>query len=267
MVQVYVFLGARASGRREVIADLIRFGLNPQEDRALVFLPQEEPEQEIDSQIDALEHAQTVRWNPASEAVVDVDELPAATHAFFVVDGAEDPVDQLERLRDWLQEHPEWELGRVITVLHSRLLYERKELIPWFDACIHFSDVVLMNRREDVPNKWFSDFEGRFKKECYPALFDIVKKGRVRNPAEILYPEPRRLSQAFDEIYEQLSGEDLPDIEIVHEIVDEADAVSDTELDDDDEDEEIVEPYFERLVSGERVRRLPNIKKFHDPEA
>lgn len=145
-------------------------------------------------------------------------------------------------------------------------MYEREELIPWFDACVHFSDVVLMNRREDVPNKWFSDYEGRFRKECYPALFDIVKKGRVRNPAEILYPEPRRLSQAFDELSEAAAEEELPDIEFIDEIVDETDVAAEAGFDDDDdESDEAVEPYFERRLSGDRVRRLPDIKKFHNP--
>ena len=31
-------------------------------------------------------------------------------------------------------------------------------LLAWYDACVHFSDVVLLQRREGVANKWVSDF-------------------------------------------------------------------------------------------------------------
>jgi len=255
MIQAYVFLGSAGSGRREVIADLLDAAL----EGSVVLLPQGEAARAADASIE--KNAAVLRWENRADDIL-LPELPEnADTVLIVLDGTADPVDQLEKLVLWFKEHEDVELARIITVLNSRLLYENPQLKLWFDACIRFSDVVLFNMRADVPNKWFSDFQQRFVKDCYPCMFEFVKNGRVRNPAEILCTETRRMSLAFDFEEDQtepdsadLLAEDFElDIEIEDDDVD--DGVEDTH-----EEEVAPEPYFELDFSGRRKIRLPDIR-------
>jgi hypothetical protein len=179
--------------------------------------------------------------------------LPAgATHVFFVVDGRRNPVDQIEVLKAWIEAQG-GQLARVICVVNCQLAEKHPPLLAWFEACVHFSDVVLLNRREGVANKWVSDFLAHFKDQYYPCLFEFVKDGKVKNPAVILLLEARRMSHVFDEeqdwIFTNAEGEEIDEQE---------------EVDDEDEIEAKPEedPYLERRNGGRRVKQLPNIADF-----
>lgn len=160
--------------------------------------------------------------------------------------------------------HGDVQLVRILTVVNSRLASENAGLKLWFDACVRFSDVVLLNKRTGVPNKWISDYRQRFeKKECYPCLFVLVKEGHVSNPAEILYPEARRMSLAFDFLDEE-SAEEKPEEaeEVEYEIVDET-GDDEQPVEEDEEDDKIEpEPFFARDVAGRRRIRLPDISGY-----
>lgn len=139
---------------------------------------------------------------------------------------------------------------------------------------MHFSDVVLLNRREGVANKWMSDFQLRFKEACYPCLFEVVKKGRVKNPMVVLDPQARRMSHIFD--IDEWTGLDLEGVEFGVEGEDEPEDLDDggksangkkpahpnqsPEEDDDWMPEK--EPYFETLPNGRRAKELPDIRKY-----
>lgn len=185
------------------------------------------------------------RWRIESGVAIAV--VPeGATHAFIITDGSADPVDQLEALKDWLASSYA-ELARVLCVVHCRLLEANPRLFPWYEACVHFSDVVLLNRREGVANKWVSDFQGRFEEKFLPCLFELVRREGVKNPALILTPEARRMSHAFDEPEWVAEGDDQG------------------EEQEDGEEVEVtreVEPYFERRNGGRRVIELPRIAGF-----
>jgi hypothetical protein len=115
--------------------------------------------------------------------------------------------------------------------------------------------VVLLTGREGVGNKWLSDFQARFKDQFYPCLFELVKAGRVKNPPLILEPQSRRMSHLFDEVeWEILESED-----------------SEEQLENDDDERETneeievkqeIDPYFERVPGGRRIKELPDIAKF-----
>ncbi|MEI7567590.1 MAG: hypothetical protein WCJ10_07110, partial [Opitutaceae bacterium] len=96
-----------------------------------------------------------------------------------------------------------------------------------------------------------SDFLAHFKKQHLPCLFEMVKDGRVKNPALLLEPQARRLSQIFDEeqdlIFKTADGEEIDE---------------DEETEDSDEEIEAVpaeDPYFARRNGGRRVKELPDI--------
>ncbi len=265
---VYIILGAAASGRREVLADLIDGGL-AEGDQAVVLLSSNEAASEHDA---ALAHV--ARW-ALSEGAINAALPPGATHIFFVTDGRLDPVDQLEALQKWISA-VQAEVGRVITVVNCQLAEKHPALIAWYEACIHFSDVALLNRREGVANKWMSEFQLRFKEACFPCLFEIVKAGRVKNPLIVLDPQARRMSHIFD--IDEWTGINLEGVEFGTEGEDEPEADNDvttpkaeagkkkghpnqSPTDDDDWLPE-KEPYFEVLPNGRRAKEIPDITKY-----
>lgn len=246
---VYVILGASGSGRREVLADLIEGGL-AENDRPLVLLAASESADPADARLGTIE-----RWTWA-DGVIGAT-LPAGFNpVFFVTDGRANPVDQLEALKPWILGQGA-ELGRVISVVHCAFVEQHAELVAWHDACIHFSDVVLLNRREGVANKWLSEFRRRYEDMFMPCLFEFVKGGRVRNPALILEPQPRRMSHYFDEEQDWV----VTGIESGSE--DEDDAVEG--LEEEVEVTAAVDPYFALDAAGRRVKRFVDIAKLLPP--
>jgi hypothetical protein len=245
---VYLILGAAGSGRREVLADLIEGGLE-ESDRPAVLLEAGEAPDAADARLPRL-----ARWT--WEDGIIAAPLPAeAGPVFLVASGRGNPVDQVEAFRDWLTARGAG-LARVICVVHCALAGKHPPLLSWYEACVHFSDVVLLNRREGVANKSVSDFLGHFERQFMPCLFETVKGGRVRNPRLVLEPQARRLSHAFDDdaawVFRDGDGEEIDEQE---------------EADDEDEVTAAPEedPYFIRDAAGRRQRRIPDIVKYLDP--
>lgn len=240
---VYLVLGATGSGRREIVADLIEAGLEPGESAA-VMLSAAEAAMPADARLPAVS-----RWTWDDGTILAT--LPAGHHrVFFVTDGARSAVDQIEVFKAWLEAQG-GELARILCVVHAQLATRHPALLAWYEACIHFSDIVLLNRREGVENKWLSDFLGHFKKQHLPCLFETVKEGRVKNPALVLDPQARRLSQIFDE-----------DQDLVFTTADGEEIDEDEETGDSDEEVEATpaeDPYLVRRSGGRRVKELPDI--------
>jgi hypothetical protein len=257
---VYVILGAPGSGRREVVADLITSGLDATAgERAHLLLPAGEPAHVADDKTGAATVAR-MRWDADLRALFADAPPPEATHVFIVLDGLLDPVDQLEALKPWLAAH-ELSVARIFTVLHCGLAEKHPALKPWFDACVHFSDIVLLNRREGVGNKWLSDFRGTYESQHIPCLFEFVKAGKVKNPAMLLDPVARRLSQYFDP--SEWDDLDLDGIEIGESDDEEGENVRPLDKDKLDPDNQPpVDPYLERRQGGRRVLELPDIRDY-----
>ena len=243
---IYLILGCVGSGRRELVADLIEGGL-PEGMTSAVLISENEPEDPADERLPAIERW---RWEPEVSAIIAT--LPEdAERVFFIVDGARSPVDQIEAFKMWIESQPGVELARILCVVNCRLAEQNPPLLAWYDACIHFSDVILLNRREDVPNKWISDFQARYKSQFYPAVIELVKGGKVRNPALILEPQPLRISHAFDSDQEWVAVDGSDDED--EEAMEEEEEVEMKPADD---------PYFERANGGRRVKIVPDITKY-----
>jgi len=117
---------------------------------------------------------------------------------------------------------------------------------------VHFSDVVLLNRREGVENRWISDFQKRYAERFYPCLFEFVKKGQVTNPLVVLEPQARRISQYFEESEEP----------VVEGLIIEADT-PDSDDEDANEDGGAAEDfYLARRAGGRRLHEIPDIAKY-----
>jgi hypothetical protein len=236
---VYLVLGAAGSGRREVLVDLVEGGIG-EGDRPAVLISAQERADASDARLAGLG-----RWRLAPGAGIDAEFPPDATHVFIVVDGRRNPVDQIEAFKEWLA-GMQAEVARVLCVVDCRLAERNPKLFAWFEACIYFSDVVLLNRREGVPNKWIGDFKAKFEDRFYPCLFEYVKEGRVKNPALVLAPVARRMSHVFDE--QEWIADD-----------------GDDEALEGDEEVELkpeIDPYLERRSGGRRVHEIPRIEDF-----
>lgn len=259
----YLLLGTRGSGRRALLADLVAEGLDP-DDRPLTLLPATEPADPLDERLGPVR-----RWSveDSAIAVAGAAEGPGlaaeCTHLFFVLDGRANPVDQIEQFRTWL--YPQrFDFARAITVVDCALAQAHPALLAWFDACVHFSDVVLLAKREGVPNKWISDFQGRYQERFLPALFEFVKQGRVQNPARVLSPEARRMTHIFDDdVDEQLARDLAPEAEI--DFGSEDDGESSEAGGPSEAEAPGVDPYFERRIGGRRVLELPDVREFLPP--
>ena len=250
---VYLILGAAGSGRREIVADLIDgglaagsagqpFDLAQSRQSALALLPAGEQAGAADARLGSL-----ARW-AWTDGRIESPDLAGATHVFLFTDGRRNPVDQVEAFQAWLAASG-GELARILCVIHCGLVAQHKELLAWYDACVHFADVVLLNRREGVPNKWMSDFQARYAAQFLPCLFELVKAGRVENPALILEPQARRMSHVFDE---------EPNWEVTS---------ADGEEEDEADEEEITaqpeeDPYLQRRAGGRRVKEIPDVAKY-----
>lgn len=242
---VYLILGAAGSGRRAVLVDLLEDGLVAG-DRPAVMLAASEAASEVDAELPAL-----TRWSWTNGVIAG--ELPRdATHTFFISEGRTNPVEQIEVFVAWLEAQGA-QIARVYTVVNCQLAEKHSALLPWYEGCIHFSDIVLLNRREGVANKWMSDFQGHFKKQFLPSLFEFVKDGHVKNPALVLDPQARRMSHVFDDeqdwIFKTTEGE----------VIDEEE---ETEGDEEVEATREEDIYFARDAAGRRAIRLPDITKY-----
>lgn len=239
--RAYLLFGIPDSGRREVLFDLIETAATA-EAPSLFFRPRDEAASPFDEQIAALPNVDTVAWRLENERIVHGKVSGSARTVFFMAPGTGNPAEMAEAFKRWL-DHNQCALARILTVVHCSFLKENPGATPWFDACVHFSDVVLLNRRETADNRWMRDFEERFRKERYPCRFLMVKKGRVRNPHEVLEPEARRFSLYFDEF--------VP--------------IEEDSLDDDEKPEDTrPDPYLERREDGKRAAPIPDIRKFLD---
>lgn len=237
MVEVYIVLGCEGAGRREVLANLELF-LAEEETPARVLFSEREA---------ALGE---VSWKLRDGELTVDEQLHGSGGALFLVaDGRSDPRPFLESLKGYL-EGSGHKLGRILTVLPCAFVEANGESLPWFECCIHFSDAVLLTKREGVESRWVDAFVAQFERACYPCLFELVRKGRVQNPARLLYPEARRLSHYFDE----LEGEELG-----LEVVLEDEEGDELEWEDEDDEGTDEEPYFVRDAAGGWRVKLPDI--------
>lgn len=244
MADVYLILGAARSGRRDCIRDLIEGGFD-KDAPVCVAYSENEHETGADEQLAARGATRVQRYG----ALCDVAADNEADALFIITNGRADPVDEVESFQAWLRANPQHELARIITLVNCTLLHNNPKLNAWYEACIHFSDVVLLGGRESVDNRWISQFEEPYKKQCYPCLFELIKKGGISNPALILDPLPRRLSLAFDT---DLDAVDFLDIDEDGDMPEETITL-----------ERPLDPYFvRRSPGGAREKRLPDINDF-----
>lgn len=235
---VYLILGCKGTGQFQIVSDLIDFGTDKDESSAVFYSVADAPEAEAGFSVKSREVTLgTYGW---SEGTFSLEIGSEADLIFVIADGLADPADFVEAFQRWLQVSG-CELGRIMTALHCELAIAKHEAFAWFDCCIHYSDVVLLTQRDTVSNKDMKKFLDHYEEECFPCVFEFVKKGRVSNPKLLLEPQPRRISRIFDEpeIFEDDPEEEVEEEEIA------GDPSKDK--------------YLRRVAGGRRAHPLPHI--------
>ncbi len=256
MIPIYIILGAAGSGRREVLCDMVKNGLDKNAGTVSVFIEESEEPSPVDERLYALEESEILCWRWDDSQPIQAEKWSASTSAaFFLSQGLACPVKQLEPLKSWMADNG-FGPARIFTVVNCGLLENNPGLRPWFEACIHFSDLVLLNKRNGVSNKWIQEYQDYFSKACYPCLFELVKKDRLNNPIAALFPETRRLSHFFDKDY--IVGDEITpgldgnvidcDFEGSEGDIDNVDTAGD--------------PYMARLSNGQRAKTIPDMRRF-----
>ncbi|MEM7672007.1 MAG: hypothetical protein AAF212_01585 [Verrucomicrobiota bacterium] len=242
---LFLILGTPGSGRRGVLLDILENGQAPGRNN-VVLMSRNDTDTSEARAIQASDVCTLIPWSwDEDSGSIQCDALnPGAGSGddaiFIVAEPLRSPVDQIEALTRFIDEM-DFRMARILTVVdcarvsaHQGYEYER-----WLDACIHFTDCVLLNHRQGVSPRWVQDFQNRYTKQHFPCLFFLVKKGKLDNPALALDPEPRRVSLAFDVVE--------PEFEFDPEIEEEPDMMGEED------------PYFVRLVSGQREKIVPQI--------
>ena len=213
---LYLVLGAPDSGRRALVQDLIEGGLT-EEESALSLTNEKFPDGE---------GLTKWRWENGSFQIPENTDDTQPSHQFLIFSPYLDLADQIEASLDLLDSDDGLTLARILFVVHCGLLSETSpQLQEWHDACAHFADVVLLNRRERVNNKKIKAFKEHYESMRLPFLVESVRKNRIANPAKILDPISRRISHALD-----------PEVDV---------------------DSDLPDPYLECLSTGERAKRIP----------
>lgn len=168
----------------------------------------------------------------------------AASHVFVVLDPRESPVPQLELLADELRA-VDREPVKVVTCVDCSAAEASPQLRSYLDACIYYSDTVLLGNRSGASKSFVRQFEKGYQQRCYPARFQLLKDpGQPQNPLEILLPGTLRLSQLFDR--EPLASPDSPAGPI--------EASCDLDFEEAEED-----PYRPSAESGKSALQVPDV--------
>lgn len=185
MTPLVIVLGAAGSGRTDVVRELVEAGW-PDATRVRVLRESREGGE--------------AGWKFADGRATLPD--PADEDAAVLVTcGSLSQVDQMEAIHAALGRDPRRQVRRIVTVVDCPLAHRRPEMAEWYAACVHFSDVVVLNRRWEVPGQWVSRFLEPYEKGFYPCLFlNFTKAGRLANPAQALEGDPLRMSHIFDDI-------------------------------------------------------------------
>ena len=185
MTPLVIVLGAAGSGRSDVVRELVEAGWA---DASRVRVLRESREDG------------GTGWKFADGRAL-LPEPGDEAAAVLVTCGSLSQVDQMEAIHAALGRDQRWQVKRVVTVVDCVLAHRRPEAAEWYVPCVHFSDVVVLNRRWEVPGQWVSRFLEPYEKGFYPCLFlNFTKAGRLSNPAQALEGDPLRMSHIFDDI-------------------------------------------------------------------
>lgn len=133
-----------------------------------------------------------------SKSVLWVLDPDQKATRFIILDPLDDLLDQLEHLADNLRKC-QIEPVKSVTLVDCAATESSPQLKAWYDACIYYSDIVVLGNRQDASKSFIRDYQKHYERLCYPCLFLLMKgNGIPDKPDEILTPGIRRITQLFD---------------------------------------------------------------------
>ena len=144
---VYLVLGCLSSGRRYAVYDLVK-DLATEDDPFTLHLSENDDANEWQEKCAGLEHV-TLELYAEDLSKLDPANINPQHTNLIVAPGLSNPVDQVEAFKSLVEQCP-CELGRLITVANCDQLKQHPQLQSWYDACIHFSDVCILNRSSET---------------------------------------------------------------------------------------------------------------------
>lgn len=232
--KVYLLLGPNDSGRRALLSDFI--DSLESDSPVLYFKHKDEVGNEWDSRLENPTQVTTVNWTIDNTKIKHDSITVNPSSIFFVAPSCIDLADVIEGLKGWLSKN-DCQLTRIITVIHCQNLSENDWQSNWYDAAIHFSDMVLLNRREGVSEKWIKGMVTEKKKQFHPTRFELVKKNRVNNPIDALDSQAYRTSLFFDDLI----------------------SIEEDEFEDLLPEDKKIDCYIERLANGKRQKPISSL--------
>ncbi len=226
----YILLGSAHEDRWKTVSQLVRYLIYNDEEVTLC-IETSETLPEIPDLKQALDKGlKENRWSLNSDETgfeLEPEFSAAGGLLFWVSRGDTNPVSLVEILSNWLPLKG-IQVERVITWVDSERCSQSSSNQKWYEACIHFSDFALLDRYKNLDSSWPAQFIEHFENEHYPCIIERMKKGRVRDESLVLDNQVRRITQIFDPV-------------------------------DNDDEEQILDPYFERLPDGRRSKVVPDI--------
>ena len=187
MKPLIIILGLRGSGRLAVARELAENGWSEGK-RIRTFREAREAEAGA---------ADTWSFDAGNATLPSPGEADAG---ILITHGTASAVDQMEALHRALAAAG-WQVQRIVTVVDCPLAERHPEVAKWLEPCVHFADVVVLNRRWEVPGQWVNKFLEPYEADFYPCLFvNLLKNGTLSNPAMLIEGEPLRRSHIFDDI-------------------------------------------------------------------
>ncbi len=246
-IPAYLVIGTPTSGRRGVIWDVIT-KTTADDEFCGVFISENEAPAASDKRIAAAQNAGIIRYKDADDAMEKIASLDSGkfTRIFFFADATRNLADCMEDFKR-LVDAGHIRLARIWGVLDCELLCKLPdEVQPYADALAHYSDCLLLSRRENVSNKDVAEIKSRYEKQCLPLVFEYVDVNfHVAHPIELMIEEARRVSMLFEDF----------------------DPVDDLDIDEDNLPEEPFslerkpDPYLEKLQNGLRKKPIPDLSK------
>lgn len=188
-MKVYLFMGTHLPELSQCLEELARTAASPVPIQEFVpaNLPwPTRPEGLVERQS---YDPETVEWTIGSSS----DSL-----VFIVLDPRLPQVPQLELLAEAFKEAG-MEPVKVVTCVDTGIAESSPQYRTWLEACIYYSDIVLLGNRSGTAKSFVREFQKGYEKQCYPCRFLFLKgPGTPDRPLEILAPHTRRLAQLFD---------------------------------------------------------------------
>lgn len=263
---MYIIIGTKDSGRREVLFNFIyeaeRF------DDIQIFIANDESKNEFEEKLSGLTHVKISRYAAQDlQEILEADYAEKNDQTFLLLNSQEDLLGQIDTVAETLPQSPNT-LDRILFVMDCDLAMREPKLKRWFQAATYFADCVLLNKRTNVNPGWMRDWLEPFQKECYPCLFVYVKKGRVENPELVLSQSVLRMTLAFEDDYQsdqhKIAWTSLDNDQTLDDETSftESGDIDDDSMDADAEDSIPEDPFLAKHLNGDFKVRLPDPNKF-----